>query len=87
MLRMLNVLSIVLMAACLQAFAAAPEVPSSGATHRVQVLRAGEGEPRQRDTGTARTPTPSTPHQNQDKVRTRPYQAAKPGQGLPKGRP
>lgn len=84
MRRILNVLPMILLAASLPAFAVQPESPNPGSAHRIQVFRAGKGEPRVRDAGTARTATPRPPSQAQDTARTRPYQAAKPGEGEPK---
>ena len=85
MRRILNVMPMILLAASLPAFSAQPEPPSPGSTHRVQVLRAGKGEPRVRDAVAARKASPRTPDQGQGTGRTRPYQAAKPGEGEPKG--
>lgn len=67
----------------LLAFSAQPPSPRPGATHRVQVYRAGPGEPRDRAAPTS--PRLSSPIQ--DKGRTRPYQIVKPGDGAPKGTP
>lgn len=81
----LNVMPILLLAAGLPAFAVPQESPSPGSTHRIQVFRAGKGDARVRDAATARTASPRTPNQTQEKGRTRPYQPAKPGEGAPKG--
>lgn len=85
MRRVLNLMPMILLAASLPAFSAQPDSPSSGATHRIQVFRAGKGEPRVREAAPARTAPPRPPNQAQDTGRTRPYQAAKPGEGAPKG--
>lgn len=85
MRRILNVMPMILLAASLPAFSVQPESPSPGSTHRIQVFRAGKGEPRVRDGEAARTASPRTPNQAQDAGRTRPYQAPKPGEGAPKG--
>lgn len=84
MRRILNVMPMILLAASLPAFAVQPESPNPGSSHRIQVFRAGKGEPRVRDAGTARTATPRTPSKAQGADRTRPYQAAKSGEGEPK---
>jgi hypothetical protein len=81
----LNVMPLILLAASLSASSAQAEPPSPGSTHRIQVFRTGKGEPRVRDAVAARTASPRTPDQVQAPGRTRPYQAAKPGEGAPKG--
>ena len=85
MRRILNLMPMILLAASLPAFSVQPESPSPGATHRIQVFRAGKGEPRVREAVAARTASPRTPNQTQDTGRTRPYQVPKPGEGTPKG--
>ncbi|MDP1833180.1 MAG: hypothetical protein Q8K67_14060 [Geothrix sp.] len=85
MRRILNVMPLILLAASLPAFSVQTESPGPGSTHRIQVFRAGKGEPRVRDAEAARTASPRPPNQVQDTGRTRPYQAAKPGEGEPKG--
>ena len=82
----LNVFPMLLLVASLPAHTAQPEAPSPASTHRIQVFRAGKGEPRVREAVAARKgDSPATPQQAQDAGRTRPYQAAKPGEGAPKG--
>ncbi len=85
MRRLLNLIPMLLLAANLPAFSAQPESPTPGSTHRIQVFRAGKGEPRVRDAAAARTASPRTSNQAQETGRTRPYRAAKPGEGEPKG--
>jgi hypothetical protein len=85
MRRILKVMPVILLVASLPAFPAQPESPNPGSTHRIQAYRAGKGEPRVREAATARTASPRPSNQVQDKGRTRPYQAAKPGEGAPKG--
>lgn len=86
MRRIFCVMPILLLAAGLPAFSVQPETPT-GPTHRIQVFRAGKGEPRTRDdAAAARTASPRDPAQG----RTRPYQAAKPpsrGKVHPKAEP
>jgi len=83
MRRILNIMPILLLAASLPAFSVQPQSPPPGPTHRIQVFRAGKGQPRVRDVAAARTVSPRIA--NQDTGRTRPYQVAKAGEGAPKG--
>lgn len=76
--------SLFLLALSLPAFAAPPEAPRLDAVHRTQSLRAGEGEPRVRETTAARAAGPRKAASAQGTARSRPYQAAKPGEGAPK---
>ena len=85
MRRILHVMPMILLAASLPAVSVQPETPGPGPAHRVQVFRAGKGEPRVREAVPARTASPRPASQGQDAGRTRPYQAAKPGEGAPKG--
>jgi hypothetical protein len=85
MRRVLNVIPMILLAVSLSAYSAKPEAPVSGSAHRIQVYRAGKGEPRVRQAAAARTAAPRTPEQVQDGGRSQPYQPAKPGEGEPKG--
>ncbi len=71
--------SLVLLALSLPAFAVPPE-----AVHRTQAFRTGEGEPRVRETTPARAAGPRKAAPAQGTARSRPYQAAKPGEGAPK---
>lgn len=84
MRRILNALPMILLAASLPAAPAPPEAPSAGATHRIQVFRAGKGEPRVRGALPARTASPLPPNQAKNTGRTQPYRAAQPGEGEPK---
>ncbi|GLH71812.1 hypothetical protein GETHLI_03140 [Geothrix limicola] len=82
----LNVVpTLLLLAGNLSALAVQPEPPRSVATHRIQVIRPGKGEPRTREAVAARTASPQTPTTDGGMRRTRPYQPAKPGEGAPKG--
>ena len=74
--------SLFLLALSLPAFGAPPAVPEPA--HRTQSLRAGEGEPRVRETTPARAAGPRKAAPAQGTARSRPYQAAKPGEGAPK---
>jgi hypothetical protein len=85
MRRILNVMPMILLAACLPAYSVQPESPSPGSTHRIQVFREGKGEPRVRGAVAARNAASAAQHQVQGTGRTRPYQVAKPGEGAPKG--
>ena len=85
MRRMLNVIPMILLAVSFPAFSAQPEAPTTGSTHRIQVYRAGKGEPRVRQAAAARTATPRASEQIQDGGRSQPYKPAKPGEGEPKG--
>ncbi len=82
MRRNLSLFPIFLLALSLPAFAAPPEAPE--AVHRTQRLRTGEGEPRVREPAAARVATPRKVAPAQGTARSRPYQAAKPGEGAPK---
>ena len=85
MRRMLNVMPMILLAAGLSASSPEPELPSPAPAHRIQVLRAGKGEPRVRDAATARKAPPRASNKAEGTARSRPYQPAKPGEGEPKG--
>jgi len=85
MRRMLNVIPMILLAASFPAFSAQSEAPTTGSTHRIQVYRAGKGEPRVRSAAAARTAAPRVAEQAKGDGRTQPYQPAKPGEGEPKG--
>ncbi len=82
MRRNLSLFPTFLLALSLPAFAGPPEAPE--AVHRTQSLRAGEGEPRVRETTAARAAAPRKAAPAQGTARSRPYQAAKPGEGAPK---
>lgn len=81
----LYVVPMLLLAGNLSALSVQPESQRPGAAHRVQVIRAGKGEPRVREAAAARTASPQTSNTGPSTRRTRPYQAAKPGEGAPKG--
>lgn len=81
---MLNVMSMILLAVSVPLLAVQPETPSPRSTQRIQVFRAGKGEPRVREVLAART-AGRTPHKDVGQGRTRPYQVPKPGEGTPKG--
>ena len=85
MRRMLNVIPMILLAVSFPAFSAQPEAPTTGSTHRIQVYRAGKGEPRVREAAAARTAAPRVAEPAKGDGRTQPYQPAKPGEGEPKG--
>ena len=85
MRRMLNVIPMILLAASLPTFSAQPEAPTTGSTHRIQVYRAGKGEPREREAAAARTAAPRVAEQAKGDGRSQPYQPSKPGEGEPKG--
>jgi hypothetical protein len=84
MRRMLNAIPMILLAVSFPAFSAQPVAPTSGSTHRIQVYRAGKGEPRVREAAAARTAAPHTPEPSRGGGRSQPYQPAKPGEGEPK---
>jgi hypothetical protein len=85
MRRMLNALPMILLMASIPALSAQPVAPTSGSTHRIQVYRAGKGEPRVREAAAARTASPRVAEQAMGGGRSQPYQPAKPGEGEPKG--
>jgi hypothetical protein len=85
MRRMLNVIAMILLPASFPAFSAQPVAPTSGSTHRIQVYRAGKGEPRVREAAAARTAAPRVAEQAKSGGRSQPYQPTKPGEGEPKG--
>lgn len=85
MRRIVYMIPLFILATGFSAFADQPASPKAGATHSIQILRAGKGEPRVRDAAAARTAAPRTPDPAEGTGRTRPYQAAKPGEGEPKG--
>jgi hypothetical protein len=61
------------------ALAAQPETPNPTPRHLIQPLRPGAGQPRVRQGAAVQSAAQG------GKVRTRAYQAAKPGEGAPKG--
>lgn len=76
--------AMILLTAGVSAFAVQSEPPGSNSTHRTQVFRSGKGEPRVRDAATARTASARSAAPAEGTGRSRPYQAAKPGEGAPK---
>ncbi len=58
-------------------------LPPAPATHRVQALRTGAGEPHIRYTSVGR-PAPALPRQAEPTVRTRPYRPGAVGEGAAK---
>ena len=85
MRRMLNAIPMIMLAASFPAFSAQSEAPTTGSTHRIQVYRAGKGEPRVREAAAARSAAPRAAEQAKGGGRSQPYQPAKPGEGEPKG--
>ena len=67
------------LATLIPAFAAPPETPGPAPRHLIQPLRPGAGQPRVRQDAAVQGGAQG------GKVRTRAYQAAKPGEGAPKG--
>jgi len=85
MRRTLNLLPLLLLMPSLSALSEQPASPSSGASHRVQVVRSGKGEPRVREAQAARKTSLRAPSVESGLGRTRPYQTPKTGEGVPKG--
>ena len=84
MRRILNILPMIMLATGLQGHSRQPVASTSDSAHRIQVFRAGKGEPRVREAAASRTAVPRTPAQARDMGITRAYQVPKPGEGSPK---
>lgn len=85
MRRTMNILPLLLLAASLPVLSGQSAPPSPGTAQRIQVFRAGKGVSRVREAQAARVASPQVRGQEPGPGRTRPYQAAKPGEGVPKG--
>ncbi len=79
---LLHLVSIMLGMQSFPTFAVQPEPIRP--KHIIKIIRPREGQPRARDVSAGRAASPRMVDQAKSMGRTRPYQAAKPGEGAPK---